>query len=261
MAVLKEQTVTSQKEKLLTYFEHAASSGYWESLYSKNSYNFLTRRQEIIRMISDLDYHSVVDLGCGTGDYGDYFLENCKEYLGVDNSREMIKRAQNRFPGALFRVEDVEDLSLLSEKFDLALAIGLIEYYVEPNKLIQETRRILKKGGYFLVQAPHTSVIWRIDHRVTFRLLHSLAAIRRYLRKQPFIFDTSYTELSLRALIEPYGFENCRTSYCNYRLMPFPLSVLFHRLEEGVSERIAKAKSREKFKCLASNVIVLFRKV
>ena len=212
-------------------------------------------------MISDLHYHSVIDLGCGTGDYADYFLQNDKEYVGIDNSREMITRAQNRFPNVLFRLEDVEDLSMLSKKFDLALAVGLVEYYMDPKKLIQQTCRILKKGGYFLVQAPHTSVTWRIDRRVIPRLLYPLAAIWRHFRKRQSIWDTSYTEHSLRALIEPYGFESCRTAYCNYRFMPFPLSVLFQRLQEGVSEKITRAKNREKFKCLASNVIVLFRKL
>jgi SAM-dependent methyltransferase len=250
--------VKSLKEETLAHFEVLASSGYWESLYS-NSYNFITRREEVINMVSDLDYSSVLDLGCGTGDYADYFLKNQKDYLGIDNSGKMIRRAQTRFPDALFQVDDVENSSLPSEKFDLVLAVGLIEYFPEPDRLIREIHRIVNKRGYFLAQAPHLSCVQRIN-RITYALLVFLITIYNHFKKRSPLHQAFYTESSLRSLIEPYGFVHCATSYCNYRLIPSPFSRLSRKLEERISKKITKAKSREKYKYLASNIIVLFQK-
>ena len=250
----------SKKKDVLSRFEVLASSGYWESLYSShkvNSYNYITRRKEIVNLISHLDYCSVVDLGCGTGDYAEYFLKKGEEYLGVDNSREMIMRAQKRFPGALFQVDDVENLSLLSEKYDLALAVGLIEYFAKPGKLVKEIRSILKKEGYFLVQAPHLLCL----HRIVLHLFYPLINLQEKLTKQRFIASALYTESSLRALIEPYGFAHCATHYCNYCPMPWPFSRFSPKLCQGISERITKAQNRQKYKYLATNVIILFQKV
>lgn len=249
----------NNKEKVLSHFEDLASSGYWESLYLDNSYNFTVRRREIMKMISGLNYYSVVDLGCGTGDFADFFSKNKKQYLGIDNSKEMIIRAQARFSNALFQVDDVENLSLPSETFDLALAIGLIEYLVDPGKFIQETQRILNRSGYLVVQAPHLSSVHQIN-QITRTILYPLVIIRRYITKQPVVSHICYTESRLISLIKPYGFEHCATHYCNYEF-PWPFYNLWSALCQRISERITKNKNRDKYRLLASNVIVLFRKL
>lgn len=247
------------KKQTLSHFEDQASTGKWESLYTGKSYNYITRREEVLKMVSGLEYESVVDLGSGTGDYASYFTKNTKEYLGIDNSVEMVLSAQKRCPDAVFREGDVENLSVSSEVFDLSLAIGLIEYFPQPTKVIQEVHRILKTGGYFLVQAPHKSVIWNIEH-VTFALLTPVIALRSYIKKRPVIYHGAYTESSLRALIEPSGFQYCETRYCNYRMVPWPFSDFSYRLEKNISEKITDAENRSRFKSLAANIIILFRK-
>ena len=53
---------------------------------------------------------SVLDIGCGTGDLYSY-LENV-DYLGVDQSSDMLERARERNPSAKFIEQNIYDLDL-----------------------------------------------------------------------------------------------------------------------------------------------------
>ena len=61
---------------LRDYFEQRASSGSWGSLYDgapdPTTYNFTTRRAAVAALLAaDGAYPSVLDVGCGTGDYAE----------------------------------------------------------------------------------------------------------------------------------------------------------------------------------------------
>src|SRR5690349_642730 len=58
--------------------------------------------------IGDLHGHSLVDVGCGVGDFYAYLREHVEplDYLGVDLMPEMAQRAGERYPEARFTAAD-----------------------------------------------------------------------------------------------------------------------------------------------------------
>jgi ubiquinone/menaquinone biosynthesis C-methylase UbiE len=253
----------NEKEDVLKHFEGQAISRRWESLYSGKtgtSYNFIVRRQTVLSMISQLEFSSVIDLGCGTGDYASYFLDRDIEYIGVDNSGEMIKRASCLYPGVSFEVGDVEELHYPSRRFDLALAVGLIEYFPNPDRLIKETHRILKIGGYLVVQAPHPSLALKAN-RIAGVIINPFLRILMHQRGEAVIHHLLYTKSTLVDLIEPHGFKHCTSSYCNYQFIAWPLSQFFDKTQVPISKRITRLDRPERFKFLACNIISVFRKI
>lgn len=89
-------------------------------------------REDIVRRVTSLDVHSILDVGCGSGanlaalaTLGKY------ELSGVDVSTEGIELARKAVPSAhLLQVLDVER-SVLPEKFDLVMSIQVIEHIVD----------------------------------------------------------------------------------------------------------------------------------
>lgn len=73
-------------------------------------------------------------------------------YLGVDISEKMIKKAREKFPQYTFRIGDMANLDLLyNEQFDYVVSLYGSVGYANPQ-VFKEILRLLKpKGRYFLM--------------------------------------------------------------------------------------------------------------
>ncbi|WP_282172762.1 class I SAM-dependent methyltransferase [Cytobacillus firmus] len=92
---------------------------------------------------------AVCDLGCGDG-YGSYKLALAGyRVTGIDVSEEMIHKAEklNAETDAVFKKEDISNLSLEENAFDSILAINSLEWTESPLDVLQEIQRIVKPGG------------------------------------------------------------------------------------------------------------------
>lgn len=82
----------------------------------------------------------VLDLGCGDGAYTGALAAALPHvhFVGIDAAQEAITTAKRRYPSVDFRVGDAHVLSTLPrERFDLAIARGVLHHLSEPQKAIQ----------------------------------------------------------------------------------------------------------------------------
>ena len=128
-----------------------AYSENWENRLKHHSY--LSRYKTVSKLLPG-SVSSVVDLGCGTGDYCQLF-DSLVSYTGIDNSSGMIEKAASLYPKRKFLIEDVENTSLPDNYADCVLAIGLFEYLENPKNLVAEIRRITKPGGQIICGFPN----------------------------------------------------------------------------------------------------------
>jgi len=114
----------------------------------------------LIDQIKSLDSKnlSVIELGCGIGELIPFLEDNFKEVSAMDFSPEMIAQAKERNSEGKtnFFVMDMSDMSNLTEKFDVAVAVNslLTTNIVLLNKMIGEIFSILKPGGKLFVIIP-----------------------------------------------------------------------------------------------------------
>ncbi len=102
-----------------------------------------------------------LDLGCGGGRYSTALsLLGAKTISGIDISEESISNATQRaqqfdIENVTFQVASGEKLPFDEEEFDCVICSGVLMHTADPEKLISETARVLKKGGmvYLLVYA------------------------------------------------------------------------------------------------------------
>ena len=101
--------------------------------------------------------HNILDIGAGTGLMSAFFLEKYNEadFTLVDISEEMLKKAKERFSGFSnfeFLVQDLEDLALEKNKFDLVIS-GLAIHHLDDEakkKLFKTIHKLLNDGGLFI---------------------------------------------------------------------------------------------------------------
>lgn len=96
-----------------------------------------------------------LDIGCGTGEYlGFYKSEGA--FFGVDISVKMLECARKKVDG-IFLCSSAADLPFRDEIFGFVSAIGLLEYFHDKKKVINEIRRVLVPGGRSIASFTHTS--------------------------------------------------------------------------------------------------------
>ena len=102
---------------------------------------------------------SVIEIGCGTGYYGEYFADKCKEYVGIDLSPECIDRFKSKIEfnqlrnvramvGDAVRLDGIENCS-----FDVVMALGPM-YHLQADErdlVFSECKRVCRDGGTILL--------------------------------------------------------------------------------------------------------------
>lgn len=90
----------------------------------------------------------LVDYGCGSMPYKDYFEPYVSKYIGADINENKAADI-NLIDGKL---------SLPDNSADILLSTQVLEHVVDPNLYLKESYRVLKQGGLLLLS---THGIWR----------------------------------------------------------------------------------------------------
>ncbi len=99
---------------------------------------------------------SILDLGCGTGILLPRIQGRAKEIVGLDLSKNMLIEAKNSARHAsniYFVLADADCTPLRNDYYDIVLAITLLQNMPNPQRTLQETKRIAKPNASIVVTA------------------------------------------------------------------------------------------------------------
>ena len=106
---------------------------------------------------------TVLEVGCGAGVDLARFARGGAAVTGVDLAPSAIALAKANFEqqglAGAFEVADGEQLPLADNSVDLVFAHGVVQYTSNPQRLIDECRRVLKPGGRAIFQV-YNRVSW-----------------------------------------------------------------------------------------------------
>ena len=97
----------------------------------------------------------ILDLGCGSGLASLPFLNKSYHVIGVDISREMLKRVLSRLDKDQrtrhsFIVADAENLPFRRGLFDFCIGMGILHHVHNPKNVVESVKSCLKKDGIYL---------------------------------------------------------------------------------------------------------------
>lgn len=93
---------------------------------------------------------SLLDLGCGTGEFAGAAVARGARVVGVDTDATAVKLASADVPGASFRVGDAHDLAsvdALGGPFAVVAAMQLLTHVANPLRVLREASRVAASGG------------------------------------------------------------------------------------------------------------------
>jgi SAM-dependent methyltransferase len=103
---------------------------------------------------------SILDLGCGPGNYAALLAPRGYDVIGIDSAPKMVERANARDLGSgagtvHAQVGDLaEPLPFADHAFAGALSVASLQFVPDPSALLHEVARVLQPGGVLLICAP-----------------------------------------------------------------------------------------------------------
>ncbi len=122
----EENYTVNHFSKLFEKHDDSFKSLDWGSSESQNL------RFEVLANIANLQGKSVLDVGCGLGDFYKWLVKNNIniEYSGLDITPHFIKRAISLYEKPSFFEGNILDASIFSgQKFDYVMASGIFSTY------------------------------------------------------------------------------------------------------------------------------------
>ncbi len=147
-----ELKTASNKDKILAQYSHG-KEGNRSTRDRSESLEFHYTKMHLEGFIKSTD--KVLEIGCGTGYYGFYYADKCKEYHGVDIVPlhiELFEKAiaENKATNLSCAIGDATNLDNINDNsYDVVLCLGPMYHLPkeERGQAFAEAMRVCKKGG------------------------------------------------------------------------------------------------------------------
>ncbi len=142
----------------------------------------------------------LLDVGCGTGHWSEFFSEQGFTVTGVDISRKMINIAYEKsIRDSSLIIADAHNLPFQNGCFDVAVAITTLEFVRAPEVVISEMVRCLRQPGSVMVVGVLNTRA-RINRR------------RKASNKTPYRDAQLFSPYQLKKILTSYGETNVITT-------------------------------------------------
>jgi ubiquinone/menaquinone biosynthesis C-methylase UbiE len=160
---------TAQQYKNLTISEFTKAAEIYETDHAgiyemcKDDYPYIDEE------LGRIQYHDLLDCGCGTGPMISLLHEkdSSKHYVGLDLTPKMIEVAKAKnLQGVDWVVGDCENLPFDNETFDVIICTNSFHHYPNPQMFFESVKRVLRPGGRLILQdytAPRL-ILWLMNH-------------------------------------------------------------------------------------------------
>jgi len=114
---------------------------------------YLGRLRKRRRINKFIKAGKILDIGCGRGLFLDVMRRGGWDTLGTEFNEETASYAIKTY-GLKVLPGDIAQHKLLTENIDVININQVLEHLKNPNKVIQESYRLLKKGGMLIISVP-----------------------------------------------------------------------------------------------------------
>lgn len=131
---------------------------YWRNFETADYINYTPQLLAAVRRHVDLQGANVLEVGSGTGGNASELARLGAKVTTIDFAPTALQRtlATGQQTGADLHVvqADARNLPFAAETYDIVYHQGFLEHFTDPGTLIVEQRRVLKRGGFLLVDVP-----------------------------------------------------------------------------------------------------------
>lgn len=141
---------------------------YYRSIKENKLQNYWHNRRfaMVSSMIERVNGGLVLDIGSADGVFSKVILDisGAKKLIGIDVLKSSVAWANKHWKKnkkMSFRVADAHNLPFRARTFDAVFALEVLEHVHNPDKVLKEIKRVLKKGGYAIFLVPTESLLFK----------------------------------------------------------------------------------------------------
>ncbi|MBT4804617.1 class I SAM-dependent methyltransferase [Candidatus Woesearchaeota archaeon] len=253
----------------------------WEDYYYKEDFQGLrlkAREQKVIKFLDSLNMpqkSKILELGFGAGITSAKIIRKGYYLHGIDISETLCKIARkncykvtNTEGKFSLNVGDAKNLQFKDDYFDVVFGIGFLQYMESPLQCLREAKRVLKRGGYFIIGQENLYGLHYLDNPFgLFKVIYTIITGGKYefyirntfilnwilfiaiifnlkskkklrlIKKTKLPRKNLITPKRLRFLIKKAGFTICRCGaggfYSNYSILPRKLSLKLQKWSDS----------------------------
>lgn len=113
-------------------------------------------KEIVYKRFKNIGKKTVLDLGCGYGNYTDFFWKEGADVIGCDGSAKMLHIAQEKYPHCKFELVDIEkSLPYKEGQFDIVFCNQVLMDIEKLEEILTEISRIIKRNGIFYMSIVH----------------------------------------------------------------------------------------------------------
>ncbi len=172
----------------------------WYKTTEGTMYDYLEKKAISKFLPQNTQGMKLLEVGCGTGHWSQFFSDCGFEVTGIDISERMVRAAQSKnISGASFQIADGHSLPFEDNSFDVTAAITTLEFTHDAELILQEMARCTRNPSGQLLMG----------------VLSASARLNRNRQKNP---ESLYAKARLfsagqiKKLLQPYGQTNVVTA-------------------------------------------------
>ncbi len=152
----------------------------------------------------------ILEAGCGRGRWVFYLRRKGYDIEGIDIAGSAVRAARAFDPAVPITQGDVLSLPFPNDSFEGVISLGVVEHFEDgPDAAFIEVRRVLRRGGLFLVTVPTQNVM----RKMMFNKIKAAQLAFKKLRGERLAFEEyRYSRRQFSELLERSGFStlDCR---------------------------------------------------
>lgn len=174
----------------------------------------LAKRLNIIKKMVGRDA-TILDCGCGAGEYIPGLLEVSKHVFGIEYNQNKVNKFKTSHPELNNVIQgDIESMPYESDKFDFVILNEVLEHVPNDRRGLEEIRRVLKPGGKLIIFSPNRlypfethGVHWKNSGKPLTHAFPFIPYIPMALGQTIFTYwARNYFPLELRILLRETGY-------------------------------------------------------
>jgi ubiquinone/menaquinone biosynthesis C-methylase UbiE len=173
---------------------------YWQKMAQSGYINYTPELLSAICSIMDLSGRRILEVGGGTGGNAGLLAQKGADVHLLDFSWPALQISARVLSQSDSEMElvcaDAYRIPYPDNYFDLIFHQGFLEHFQDPRPLVLEQRRVLRGGGYVLIDVPqryNLYTVWK----------HLLMALGRW---EYGVWETEFSFGEIRRLLECAGF-------------------------------------------------------
>jgi ubiquinone/menaquinone biosynthesis C-methylase UbiE len=126
----------------------------WNKRFSVQAQWTSDLRHYIFNKFKLTDFHSLLEVGCGTGKILEELADNFSlNGFGLDINKEFVDYARTNIPKYHFTLADAYQIPFSNAFFDITICHYFLMWIKNPHNVVIEMKRVTCRGGYVIAFA------------------------------------------------------------------------------------------------------------